>query len=60
MHAIRRVGFLFIILFIGIALGTLGWEKSLLSVAPLLILWFTAWDDKKYRHKNPPQTYHTN
>lgn len=49
MEAIRRAGFLFFVLVIGIFLGTLGLRAAFLIVTPLFILWFMSWDEKRYK-----------
>ncbi|MHC0379581.1 hypothetical protein ACYI94_01805 [Enterococcus faecalis] len=51
MEAIRRVGFLFFVLVIGIFLGTLGLRLAFMIVTPLFILWFMSWDEKRYTRK---------
>ena len=48
MRAVRRGGLLFLVLLIGIFLGTLGLQSALLIVSPLFILWFMAWDERRY------------
>ncbi|MGK0551798.1 hypothetical protein ACSFB8_06875 [Enterococcus faecalis] len=59
MEAIRRAGFLFFVLIIGIFLGTLGLRAAFLIVTPLFILWFMSWDEKRYarshKHKKNPK-----
>lgn len=50
MKAIRRGGLLFVVLIIGIFLGTLGLRSALLIVSPLFIIWFMLWDEKRYIH----------
>lgn len=60
MKAIRRGGLLFLVLIIGIFLGTLGLRSALLIVSPLFIIWFMLWDEKRYtqnRKKNEQQHY---
>lgn len=60
MKAIRRGGFLFFVLFIGILLGTLGVQSALLIVGPLFIVWFMLWDEKRYtqsRRRQVKQQY---
>ncbi|MGX7351489.1 hypothetical protein RU97_GL000907 [Enterococcus canis] len=48
MKSIRRAGALFVVLFIGIFLGTLGWQTALLLIAPLLLIWMFLWDERRY------------
>ena len=55
MDAIRRVGFLFFVLVIGIFLGTLGLRLAFMIVTPLFILWFMSWDEKRYTRKRKQQ-----
>ncbi|HBC4463036.1 hypothetical protein P0E52_00435 [Enterococcus faecalis] len=55
MEAIRRVGFLFFVLVIGIFLGTLGLRLAFMIVTPLFILWFMSWDEKRYTHTRKQQ-----
>ena len=56
MKAIRRFGLLLVVLFIGIYIGSLGWENALLLIAPLFFLWFMVWDEKSYsRHVHKKQ-----
>ncbi|EOL44393.1 hypothetical protein [Enterococcus caccae] len=60
MKAVRRGGLLFVVLIIGIFLGTLGLQSALLIVSPLFIIWFMLWDEKRYSHtrkKNEQQRY---
>ncbi|ALS00679.1 hypothetical protein ATZ33_04620 [Enterococcus silesiacus] len=60
MKAVRRGGLLFVVLIIGIFLGTLGLRSALLIVSPLFIIWFMLWDEKRYSHtrkKNEHQHY---
>ena len=60
MKAIRRGGLLFVVLVIGIFLGTLGLRSALLIVSPLFIIWFMLWDEKSYvhtRNKSDHQQY---
>ncbi|MGX7148789.1 hypothetical protein [Enterococcus ureasiticus] len=60
MKAVRRGGLLFVVLIIGIFLGTLGLQSALLIVSPLFIIWFMLWDEKRYSHtkkKNEHQHY---
>ena len=53
MEAIRRVGFLFFVLVIGIFLGTLGLRLAFMIVTPLFILWFMSWDCLLYTSPSP-------
>ena len=55
MEAIRRVGFLFFVLVIGIFLGTLGLRLAFMIVTPLFILWFMSWDEKRYTRARKQQ-----
>ena len=55
MEAIRRVGFLFFVLVIGIFLGTLGLRLAFMIVTPLFILWFMSWDEKCYTRTRKQQ-----
>ncbi|EOZ5822285.1 hypothetical protein ACQUI8_000341 [Enterococcus faecalis] len=57
MEAIRRVGFLFFVLVIGIFLGTLGLRLAFMIVTPLFILWFMLWDEKRYTRKQQQARY---
>ncbi len=41
--------FLLIILSIGIFIGTLGWEVSILIIFPVFLLWFMSWDEQRYQ-----------
>ncbi|MGX7328653.1 hypothetical protein [Enterococcus bulliens] len=63
MEAIRRYGFILIVLLVGMLLGHAGSLISFLIFCPLGIMWLVAWDDKRYRlnyHKKnthfPPYT----
>lgn len=49
MKAIRRFGLLLLILVVGMFLGNLGLRNATLIFAPLFIIWFICWDEKKYR-----------
>ncbi|MHC5247852.1 hypothetical protein [Enterococcus sp. LJL90] len=49
MIAIRRFGLVLLILVVGMFVGNLGMENAILIVAPLFIIWFILWDEKKYR-----------
>lgn len=49
MKAMRRFGFILLVLFLGILIGNFGIQTALLVFAPLFTLWFMLWDDKKYR-----------
>ncbi len=55
MEAIRRVGFLFFVLVIGIFLGTLGLRLAFMIVTPLFILRFMSWDEKRYTRTRKQQ-----
>ncbi|MCB5950709.1 hypothetical protein LI951_01360 [Enterococcus sp. BWT-B8] len=60
MKAVRRGGFIFFVLLIGIFLGTLGLPAALLIVSPLFIIWFMLWDEKRYseeRRRQESQQY---
>jgi hypothetical protein len=48
MKAMRRFGFILLVLFLGILIGNFGIQTALLVFAPLFTLWFMLWDDKKY------------
>ena len=50
MEAIRRVGFLFFVLVIGIFLGTLGLRLA-------FMIWFMSWDEKRYTRKQQQARY---
>ncbi|EPH95509.1 hypothetical protein D920_02453 [Enterococcus faecalis 13-SD-W-01] len=49
MKAMRRFGFILLVLFLGILIGNFGIQTALLVFAPLFTLWFMLWDEKKYR-----------
>lgn len=49
MKAVRRFGLLLAILLLGIILGNFGINHAILIFAPLFIVWFISWDEKKYR-----------
>lgn len=49
MQGIRRTGLLLCILFFGIFLGRLTFSAILLITAPISLLWFMSWDEKRYR-----------
>ena len=55
MEAIRRVGFLFFVLVIGIFLGTLGLRLAFMIVTALFILWLMSWDEKRYTRTRKQQ-----
>ncbi|MGC6767702.1 hypothetical protein ACYSNR_12965 [Enterococcus sp. LJL128] len=59
MKALRRGGFIFFVLLIGIFLGTLGLQSALLIVSPLFIIWFMLWDEKRYvQHRRREEDQH--
>jgi hypothetical protein len=62
MKAMRRFGFILLVLFLGILIGNFGIQTALLVFAPLFTLWFMLWDDKKYRQierrKNNEESYY--
>ncbi|MBL1224649.1 hypothetical protein [Enterococcus sp. BWR-S5] len=58
MKSVRRGGFIFFVLFIGIFLGTLGLKSALLIVGPLFIIWFMLWDEKRYSQQRRRQEEH--
>lgn len=49
MKAVRRFGLLLVILLLGMLLGNLGLRNAVMVFAPLFIIWFISWDEKKYR-----------
>ena len=49
MEAIRRYGFILVVLLVGMLLGRAGTLISFLIFCPLGIMWLVAWDDKRYR-----------
>lgn len=55
MKAIRRIGLLLVVLFIGIVIGSFGWESALLIIAPLFFLWFMVWDERSYSRNTRKQ-----
>ncbi|MBP1044143.1 hypothetical protein I6N95_24335 [Vagococcus sp. BWB3-3] len=57
MVGIRRIGLVFVILVIGICLGSLGVKTALLIVTPLFFLWFMVWDERSYRRHTRKQHY---
>ena len=58
MFNIRRAGFIFLVLIIGIMLGSLGTKTAMLIVTPLFIFWFMLLDEKSYRrHEYRQQSY---
>ena len=48
MLAIRRMGFIFTLLVIGILLGTLGIKTALIIISLPFLLWYMVWDEKSY------------
>lgn len=51
MKAIRRFGLLLLILVVGMLLGNFGLRNATLIFAPLFIIWFICWDERKYRQE---------
>lgn len=51
MKAIRRFGFILIVLFLGVLIGRFTLLTVSLIFIPLLILWGMLWDNKKQLHK---------
>ncbi|KAF1296958.1 hypothetical protein BAU15_15195 [Enterococcus sp. JM4C] len=58
MRAMRRFGFILMVLVIGILLGNIGIRSAILILTPLAILWFTLWDEKKYRQTEREKFYY--
>lgn len=48
MEAIRRYGFILVVLLVGILIGRAGFLVSFLIFCPLSIIWLFAWDEKRY------------
>ena len=49
MKAVRRFGFILLVLIVGILIGHMQLTTILLIVCPLLVLWLILWDDKRFR-----------
>lgn len=49
MKGIRRFGLMIILLALGIFIGRLGTQATILIFSSLILLWFILWDEKKYR-----------
>ena len=58
MRAMRRFGFILVVLVVGILLGNIGIRSALLILTPLAILWFLLWDEKKYRQVKREKFYY--
>lgn len=50
MTGIRRLFFLFIVLLLGIFLGTLGLKTALLIIVPIFLILLMSWDDSNYAY----------
>ncbi|MGY3750474.1 hypothetical protein [Vagococcus acidifermentans] len=57
MAAIRRYALLLVVLLVGVVLGMLGWKIALLTIAPLVLIWFMLWDEKSYRRTQYKRYY---
>ncbi|WP_122645003.1 hypothetical protein [Enterococcus mediterraneensis] len=57
MKGIRNIALIVLGLLIGFSLKSFGIEMTLLVFAPLFLLWFTFWDDKKFRQSERRRHY---
>ncbi|KAF1301179.1 MULTISPECIES: hypothetical protein [Enterococcus] len=58
MKGIRNIALIILGLLMGFVANNFGIEMTLLVFAPLFLLWFTFWDDKKFRQSERQRHYH--